>query len=99
MTRTVEVPAKPAKVLAEEIVAKTHNVIARELHVSIGLGEILQDVFVLDNEQPITGFTISGDLYDDLLSEKPSWSDTSKPLGEFRDVDIWPALDILKENQ
>ncbi len=55
-----------------------------------GLVPATRDVFEATGD--LTGYSVSGDDYAELMSAGPSWS-PSKPAGVFRIDDLWHYID------
>jgi hypothetical protein len=45
---------------------------------------------------PPTSYSIEGDLYALLVGDGQGWADEGKPLGTYRNDDLWYFIDLLR---
>lgn len=77
----------------EDIAAYEHHLQGKFIRVFVGFGVNTPDGFQFSEGQNYEQITIQTEAYDNLLAA----TDT-KPAGVFRKEDLWPIVDIARQN-
>lgn len=87
--RTVIIPAKE---MVEGIHAYTHDIGNKRVTVAVGLGNMVDEEMVFE-EQSYDTISLAGQDYADLMSEDGAGLLPGKAAGHFRKDDLWPFID------
>lgn len=103
MSRIKSIPIRTAE---EEIQSITH-VVGERVEMVVGTGKFVNVLdkrkkvigtrFEFDSDQKFERHVIRDVDYIELMSANPRWM-PSKPAGQFRVEDLWPAVDCRRKN-
>jgi len=94
MPRVVEIPAA---VVTEEIQSLNEFLPVNTNapgHVRVVVGRMVDNEWVVP--QQFQTYEIQGAMYDQLVGDGVGWATPGKPVGTYRNEDLWHFIDMLR---